>query len=224
MESFLLILALLLGLKHAYDADHLLAVSNLLTRASGTRRALGLSLWWSLGHMATATFLTILLFYTRETVFPHLVERLELLVPFMLIAIGLIGLLLATRRFHAHRHEHGGHAHRHLHLHLTERHEAGTMGLIGLVHGLASNDELLVLLLVVFGAQTLPLALLLVAVFTLGVVLGMGLYAAVLHRAVAETRRPAAGWVANVAFSLLSIAYAGWLLAGGDGFNLLRIP
>jgi hypothetical protein len=223
MEAFLLGLALVLGVKHAFDADHLVAVGNVLTRARSVPSAFRLSTAWAAGHLLTAAALSLLLFYGRETIWPGLVARLDLLVPVMLIAIGLWGLLVATRRVHAHRHEHDGRRHAHLHVHVSESHEARKMGAIGLVHGLASNDELLLVLTVVLGAATPLDVLLLVAVFSLGVVLGMGAYAAAIHLSVAEARRPAAAWWTNVTFSVLSIAYAAWLLAGREGINLLPV-
>ena len=59
-EAFLLVaaVAVLLGLRHATDPDHLTAVSTLVMsdRRSGTRRAASLGAAWGLGH-ATTLFL-----------------------------------------------------------------------------------------------------------------------------------------------------------------------
>jgi hypothetical protein len=221
MEAVLLALALALGIKHSFDADHVVAVGNILTRARSVGQAFRLSTWWAVGHLATACLISLLLFYGKETLWPGLIERLDLLVPIMLLAVGVWGLLLARRRVHAHRHAHGTRQHAHLHIHVNESHEAKKMGGIGLVHGLASNDELLLILLSVLGAGSALDVVAYVAVFSLGVVLGMGAYAAALQVSVAEARRPVVGWWANLVLSLLSIAYAGWLFAGGDGLNLV---
>src|SRR5436190_14681589 len=50
-----LLVALLLGLRHATDPDHIAAVSTLVasTRERATRRAAQLGLWWGLGHALT---------------------------------------------------------------------------------------------------------------------------------------------------------------------------
>lgn len=220
MEPFLVGLALVLGVKHAFDADHVVAVGTILTRAASVAQATRLSLWWSLGHLTTAGLLTTGLVLARDAFWPQLAARLELLVPILLVAVGAVGLLGAARRLHYHRHPHGAHAHAHLHLHLDERHEARKLGGIGVVHGLASNDELLVILTATLGAGTLPAALGLVAVFSAGVVLGMVAYAAAVHYAVAPARRPVAAAWSTVVFSLLSVAYGAWLWAGGASLHL----
>ena len=93
---------------------------------------------------------------------------------------------------------------------------------IGIVHGLASNDEILVLLIASFGMASLTIEGLLVGVgvFSLGVVAGMilfglGLSYPILRWGDAKVRR-----VVNVATALLSIAYGTYLLAGFEGINL----
>src|SRR5439155_1132000 len=76
-----------------------------------------------------------------------------------LLVIGVIGLLWEFNVFHVHEHWHGLVQHRHfhtwLHGHLTTHGEHKTMFSIGIVHGLASNDELLYLLVVALGVATL---------------------------------------------------------------------
>jgi high-affinity nickel permease len=223
MQALLVGLALLLGIKHAFDADHLVAVGNVLTRARDVGHSVRLGLWWALGHLLTAGAISLVLFYGKSTLWPGLVARLDVLVPVMLILVGLWGLLVATRRVHAHRHAHGERAHTHLHVHVSEAHGAKAMGGIGLVHGLASNDELLLILGSVLGATTATEVIALVGVFSLGVVVGMSAYAAALRLAVSEDRRPAAAWWANVVLSVASIAYAFWLLTGRAGLNLLPV-
>lgn len=221
MDPLLALIAIGLGLKHSFDADHLVAVGGIFSRAGSSLQATRLSLWWSAGHLATAGLITALLFLGRETVWPQLLARAELLVPIMLVVIGASGLLVAARTLHVHRHVHGPRAHTHLHLHLDERHEARRLGGIGLVHGLASNDELLLVLTATLGAATLADALLLVVLFSLGVVLGMVAYAAALQRLVTPQRRPAVAWWANVVLSALSIGYAVYLWLAGASLNLL---
>lgn len=214
MELVLIGLALALGLKHAFDADHVVAIGNVLTRARSVVQATRLSLYWSLGHMLTAGLITALLYFGRETVWPGLIARLDILVPVMLVAIGVLGLLLAARRLHAHRHAHGDRSHTHLHVHLNEGREGRRLGAIGLVHGVASNDELLLVLTATLGASSLSAALLLVGVFSLGVVSGMVLYAAALQFFFSVERRPTAGSWANVALSVASLGYGAFLLSG----------
>jgi ABC-type nickel/cobalt efflux system permease component RcnA len=163
--TFLVVLAVavLLGLRHATDPDHLAAVSTLIASdpADGSRRAGRLGLAWGLGHATTliAFGLPIVLF---NSYLPEPVRRAaELAVG--LVIIGLAArLLLSWRRgrFHAHSHRHGQLEHRHLHPHGTgpghaHSHDtAGRLGrsprqayAIGLVHGMGGSAGLGVLLL-----------------------------------------------------------------------------
>jgi hypothetical protein len=222
-------LALVLGFKHAFDADHLVAVSSFLTRRPRAEDALGLATSWAGGHLLTAAAVSAAVYFFADTVLPHLLGRLELLVAVMLLAIGTLGLAMEYRRVHIHRHNHGdaGQTHAHLHLHgRSSRHEHGAMAGIGVVHGLASNDELLLVLLVGLAANSWWEMFAGVLIFSVGVMIGMAVYALAVHGlARRQARSPGLGWVPTamtVAFSLLSIAYGAWLLAGGEGFNLVE--
>jgi ABC-type nickel/cobalt efflux system permease component RcnA len=115
-----LAVALLLGLRHASDPDHLAAVSTLIASEpeDGTRRAGHLGLAWGLGHATTLALfgLPIVLFHAY---LPDGVQRgAEALVGLMIMVLAA-RLLLRWRRghFHAHPHRHGDTEHRHLHPH-----------------------------------------------------------------------------------------------------------
>jgi len=223
---FFLALALALGFKHSYDADHLVAVSTLLVRSRDLRRTTLMSVSWAAGHMLTASGITVILFVFREALLSTYLAQFEVAVAVMLIAIGVAALLWEFRVLHRlgllhdHPHEHAGGTHRHPHLHLRRFGDHGTMFGIGIVHGLASNDELLVLLVAAFAIQSLPELLVGVGVFSAGVVLGMilfglGLSYPMLRWGDAKVRR-----VVTVVTGVLSIVYGVLLLAGFPGFNL----
>jgi len=218
-----MILALALGFKHSYDADHLVAVSNLITRSRSVRKTGLMSISWALGHMITAAILTVLLYTFREALLSEFLGHLEIIVAVMLLVIGVIGLLWEFNVFHVHEHWHGLVQHRHfhswLHGHLTKHGEHKTMFSIGIVHGLASNDELLVLFVVALGVATLSGILLGVVVFSLGVVLGMIVFAISLNYPIARWGTGPVRRVVNTAVAILSIAYALLLFAGIEGFN-----
>ncbi len=174
MVEFLL-MALFLGIKHSFDADHLLAVSNILTKPRPVRDVLKLTTHWTMGHIGGAVFVTIILFTFRDSLFPIIFEHFEFLVAIMLIGFGLFGLYQA-RFMHSHGHVHRGEEHEHMHMHLksnendhSHRHIFG----IGLVQGLASNDELLLLLTMSLGVAGLFDMVLGVVVFSVGVLIGM---------------------------------------------------
>jgi ABC-type nickel/cobalt efflux system permease component RcnA len=162
-----LVVAILLGLRHATDPDHLTAVSTLfLTDARhGPRRATLLGLAWGLGH-ATTLFgfgLPVLLF---RRYLPDPLQRAAEAAIGLLIVVLAARLLLRWRQgqFHVHPHSHAGvrhaHPHAHEHPHGTEGHvvqhshpHAEGLGRsplaafgIGLVHGVGGSAGVGVLL------------------------------------------------------------------------------
>jgi ABC-type nickel/cobalt efflux system permease component RcnA len=162
-----LLVAILLGLRHATDPDHLTAVSTLFLadRRHGPRRATLLGLAWGLGHAATlfGFGLPVVLF---GRYLPDPVQRGAEAVIGLLITLLAVRLLVRWRRgyFHVHAHSHAGvrhahpHAHehpggsdrhpaQHIHSHAEElgRSPAAAFG-IGLVHGVGGSAAVGVLL------------------------------------------------------------------------------
>jgi ABC-type nickel/cobalt efflux system permease component RcnA len=158
-----LAVALLLGLRHATDPDHLAAVSTLIATEpeDGARRAGKLGFAWGLGHATTllAFGIPVVLFKSH---LPEPVQQVaEALVGVVIVVLAL-RLLVRWRqgRFHAHLHRHGDVEHRHLHahdhVHAHEHDHAPERQLgrsplqaygIGLVHGMGGSAGVGVLLL-----------------------------------------------------------------------------
>jgi ABC-type nickel/cobalt efflux system permease component RcnA len=152
------LVAILLGLRHASDPDHLAAVSTLIagTRERATRAAARLGLAWGLGHATTlfAFGLPIVLF---ESYLPKPVQKsAETTVGVVIVALA-VWLLVRWRRglFHVHLHEHGGGVHAHGHVHGGDSHPHRAVRArspfkafgIGLVHGMGGSAGVGVLLL-----------------------------------------------------------------------------
>jgi cytochrome c biogenesis protein CcdA len=115
-----LLLALLLGLRHATDPDHLTAVSTLLLNEErqGTRRAAFLGLAWGLGHATTLSAFGIpLILFSRHL--PESAQRAAEVLIGALIVFLAGRLLLRWLRgcFHVHPHSHGTVTHVHPHVH-----------------------------------------------------------------------------------------------------------
>ena len=208
MISFVLVTPVLLGVAHAFDADHIVAVSALVSTSSSPRRALGTAVIWGIGHM-----LPILAVAAAGVLLGVALPQWALAVAergagVMLIALGLMVLFTMRRnRLHIHTHTHGGIQHTHFHRHerLALRHQhTHAAVLTGLVHGLAGSATPMVL--VSLGAAHQPWeALLFVGVFGLAVAATMAAYAFCLgHLSAAAGRRsrqalPALRGVAAVA-------------------------
>src|SRR5256714_14368780 len=75
-----MVLALALGFKHSYDADHLVAVSNLITRSGSIRKTSLMSMSWAAGHMVTAAIITVLLYTLGSAILSGVAAHLDLLV------------------------------------------------------------------------------------------------------------------------------------------------
>ena len=175
--------ALLLGLCHATDPDHLVAVSTLLATETDrpARRATRLGLAWGSGHAAALLVLgaPIVLFGA------HLPARVEQVAD---VLVGCVIMALAVRLarrwrqggFHVHEHAHGGIVHRHVHRHAGRaghahahrpaRSQAQAFG-IGLLHGASGSAAVVLLLLATIGSRTAAVAAL--ALFAAGTALSM---------------------------------------------------
>src|SRR5882672_254297 len=111
-------LGLLLGFRHAFEPDHLAAVSTLATRQGRLLDACRLGLAWALGHTASVGVVVgaIILFGLRLP--DRLWPAADLLVALLLIGLGgTVILRYARGRWHLHVHEHAGGSHLHLHSH-----------------------------------------------------------------------------------------------------------
>lgn len=93
---YLLPLAIALGFKHAYDADHLAAVSNFLVRSPGIRNTSAMSLNWALGHTLTAGAITLLLYAAFSEAIVSSLSYFEIGVGAMLIVLGVLGIAWET--------------------------------------------------------------------------------------------------------------------------------
>lgn len=118
-----LITALLLGLRHATDPDHLTAVSTLALsdERRSARRAGVLGMSWGLGHATTLLALGLPALLLRRYL-PDVVDRVaEGLIGVVIIGLA-VRLILRWRRgyFHSHAHRHGDRWHTHPHAHAGE--------------------------------------------------------------------------------------------------------
>jgi hypothetical protein len=167
----------LLGLRHAFEPDHLAAVSTLVTRERGSHRAALVGAWWGLGHTLALLAATAVLVVARQEMSEVMAERFEFLVALMLVGLGVRSMAQAARQsggpVHAHRH--GPLVHTHagvpLHVHIGSWTFARRPLLIGAVHGLAGSGALTALVLA--AESSTAARLLYVVLFGLGSTVGM---------------------------------------------------
>ncbi|MEK7631439.1 MAG: urease accessory protein UreH [Patescibacteria group bacterium] len=167
-------LGLLLGLKHALDADHVVAVSTITSQTKSLKKAARIGAFWGLGHTTTLLIAGGIVLAFGLTIPARLGLGFEFIVGLMLVVLG--GRVLWRIRkdqIHIHPHQHDGEAHVHLHAHANNpSHQHAHMSFaVGMVHGLAGSAALM--LLVLATVRSLPLGILYILIFGLGTMLGM---------------------------------------------------
>lgn len=149
-------LGLLLGMEHALDADHVVAISTIVSKSRSLLRSLFIGILWGIGHTATLLVVGLLVLYLRIPVPQWVAFSAEMGVGLILVLLGLQILWKHNkRRIHAHFHRHSDTVHIHFHAHgTTEAHtheHEGPHGrtplLVGAVHGLAGSAALMLLVL-----------------------------------------------------------------------------
>jgi ABC-type nickel/cobalt efflux system permease component RcnA len=173
-----LLVAILLGLRHAGDPDHLAAVTTLIAghRERAVRRAGELGFAWGLGHATTLFSFGLPILLLDQYLPERLQQGAETVIAFVIVYLA-VRLLLRWRRgdLHVHEHAHNGVSHAHLHSHASEachghlhreRSRLGAFG-IGLVHGMGGSAGIGVLLVASIESTALAVAsLVLLAAFT----------------------------------------------------------
>lgn len=173
-------IGLLLGLRHAFEPDHLAAVSTLATRQSRLWPAARLGIVWGFGHTAAVGAVSLAVVGVGVELPERLWPLAELGVAAMLVALGATVVWRYARgRWHMHRHTHGAAPHLHLHSHAADPAHGHThvngdlhrsLG-FGLLHGLAGSAAVIVLL--VASAPTAALRIAYVGAFGMGTIVGM---------------------------------------------------
>ncbi len=172
-------LGFVIGLYHAVEADHLAAVSAIVSEKKNAFVSMFVGGLWGLGHTISLLVVGILVIFLKVQISKTLGSYLEAAVGVMLVLLGInaIRKIFANEKIHAHIHEHDGHAHTHLHTHKEEAVEASHHGLsprsviVGMVHGLAGSAGLMLLVLPTISSPGLALAYILI--FGIGSIAGM---------------------------------------------------
>jgi ABC-type nickel/cobalt efflux system permease component RcnA len=205
--------AVLLGLRHAADPDHLAAMTTLVAsgREHAARSAARLGAWWGAGHAITLVVFGIPILLAERFLPERVQQGAETAVAALIVFLGL-RLLVRWRHgyFDFHSHPHPEREHRH-----PVRTPLGAFG-VGLVHGVGGSAGVGVLLLAAIPSETIAVAsLLLLALFTAAsmtvVTVGFGLMLSARPVAAVSAIVPVLG-AASLAFGLWYAA-AAWSLA-----------
>src|SRR5256714_9224221 len=136
MTSGLAILAIgfFLGMRHATDPDHVVAISTIVSRERSIYKSALVGALWGIGHTLTIVIVGAAIILFGLAIPPRVGLSMELCVGLMLILLGLLNLTGAMKwmseKFspahptisgeHAHLHEHGAKIHFHWHSHSPE--------------------------------------------------------------------------------------------------------
>jgi ABC-type nickel/cobalt efflux system permease component RcnA len=173
----------LLGLRHAFEPDHLAAVSTLATRPGGRRlwSAARLGLIWGLGHTVTVGAVALLVLVLGVQLPARLWPAAELLVAALLILLGMMVIWRYARgRWHMHAHAHSAAApHLHLHSHAADPSHGHSHAPVdarrslgfGVAHGLAGSGAIAALLVAAVPDTMSRVAYF--AAFSAGTIVGM---------------------------------------------------
>jgi hypothetical protein len=177
-------LGFVLGLKHATDADHVVAVTTFVSQERSLRRSLWIGLFWGTGHTLSLAVAGTFVLLFKINLSNRLTGSLEFAVAVMLVGLGARVLYHVWRdklQLHRHPHTHVPGKTPHVHWHL---HSSGTLDehtgwlhfslrplVVGMVHGAAGTGALMLLVLSTIHSSLQ--ALLYIVIFGIGSVAGM---------------------------------------------------
>ncbi len=126
-------LGFFLGMRHATDPDHVIAVTTIVSRQRNVRYAALIGLLWGLGHTITIFIVGSAIILFGLVIPPRIGLTMELSVGLMLILLGILSLSGITRWItesftplrsgqDTHSHGHGDYIHSHEQGHMTGKH------------------------------------------------------------------------------------------------------
>ncbi|OCA84110.1 urease accessory protein UreH [Bacillus sp. FJAT-27225] len=182
--TFLSVLAVgfILGIRHAIEPDHVIAVSTIASQSKKLWHASLAGVFWGIGHTVTLVIVGLVVILMKNEIPEKLAMSLEFLVGIMLVYLG-VRTILSFKNIHIHIHKHGydGEDHPHIHSHQSsgehdhkhKHHNTTYLGsvFIGLVHGLAGSGAMI--LLTMSTVKSAGEAAIYISIFGAGTVIGM---------------------------------------------------
>ncbi|HZG53657.1 MAG TPA: hypothetical protein VEZ40_16130 [Pyrinomonadaceae bacterium] len=220
-------LGLVFGLKHATEADHIVAVTTIVSEQRNLLRAALVGALWGAGHTISLIAVGIVVLALRVAIPELVADWLEFGVALMIIGLGLSALVRVLRRradVHVHEHVHDDQPHAHIHFHEEGTEHTGSVPshthavtrvgfkplLVGAMHGLAGSAALTLLVLTQIASPLV--GLLYLAVFGLGSIVGMLLMSCLvgLPFVLGARKLTRMSYALQATASVLSIAFGLW--------------
>ena len=201
METSLpLLFAAVVGFGHAFEADHLVAVGNIVTKRDRLTLAIKDGIYWGLGHTSTIFLIGIIMIIGKATFLSGYFRYFEAIVGLMLVLLGIFRLYQyfnAGRKAAELMDSEGNH-------HLAYG--------VGLVHGLAGSGAMI--LLVMTEIQGSFNSMMYLLIFGIGSVVGMLVAAGIFSLPFSKklTNNQGLQLALIILSSLLCIGYGGYVM------------
>lgn len=187
-------LGLLLGMKHATDADHVVAISTIVSEYRNAFRGIWVGASWGLGHTTPLLIVGTAILLLKGS----LAEQYERISPILEIGVGIMLVFLGAQVFwnlrkqnlHMHEHLKEEKPHVHIHSHQPDLETADQADhgffrpgkpffrmksyLIGLVHGLAGSAAAMLAVLATDAVSSFWMGISYIGLFGVGTILSMG--------------------------------------------------
>ena len=219
-----LVLGLMLGLTHALDPDHLVAVGTLAAESKSFWQSSILGGIWGIGHTTALAVIGGGVLSLKWTIPDGLATGMEAIVGIMIVFLGVQLLWRSTQKItvHVHDHSHDGSIHSHLHLHgkETTEHQHHSINTwtkafgVGVVHGMAGSAALT--LAVMATMPTVFWGLVYIVIFGLGSIGSMVLMSMLLSMPFVLGPRWWGAWEDKVKIGtgLLAVGFGGYFTWG----------
>lgn len=185
---FVVGLGILIGMQHAFEADHITAISTQMLKSKQNKKQFKgliidsitkssiLGTIWGAGHTTALILVGVIIYVLSIAIEQQVFSGLEILVGIMMIFLGITTVFNKKINFrHKHPHKHAdGSIHFEEHNHNNSEHSHSHKSyIIGLIHGLAGSGSLVVLTAITMyeGIGVLWF----IAIFGIGSIIGMSL-------------------------------------------------
>lgn len=226
----IIVVAFFLGIKHSFDVDHVIAVSSILIRSPNFSRTFKLSIIWAVGHTFTAGIITLIIFFIKDLFIEKILSNFEIIVAIMLITIGTLTLMWEFKVFSFRKYQNlrliykldigyslnsskNISSQNYVNLKpkskffLKIKKDSNAIVTIGVLQGLASNDELFLLLVFTLGLDNLFIIIMGISIFSLGVMAGMILWGSLINLPSLKWKKEKIIKYLNITIASIAITY-----------------
>lgn len=210
MDSLPIMLGFIIGVGHAFEADHIAAVTTIATQTKKIKEAAYVGITWGLGHSFMLLTVGMLALLFKLSINEQLADLVEVIVGVMLILLGL-NIARKLSNLHFHRKDKVFHSHpgKSKHYHKSF--------LIGGLHGLAGSAALNVL--VIASVETITQGFLYILFFGVGSVLAMAAVSGIIGIPSAMIKHIKVYKTMQIVSAMLSISVGFYILLSRGGLT-----